>query len=202
MNINSEYERKSSEESRWKLFLHTYLNAKGGLQNEQGIVILQKHVLVHAAGLFDKLNSEFWFVLDPAATNKTAKCGLFYTPEMDGLSQSWDRGGAVFCNPPYGREIGKWVRKAFEESSGGYPIVLLIPARTDTSYFHDYIYGKAEIRFIRGRLRFTDDEGNAADPAPFPSMVVIYNGKLAAPKQRVRHSPKGDMCLMPGRFPT
>lgn len=60
---------------------------------------------------------------------------------------------------------------------GGYPIVLLIPARTDTSYFHDYIYGKAEIRFIRGRLRFTDDDGNAADPAPFPSMLVIYNGE-------------------------
>ena len=98
---------------------------------------------------FDKLDSEFNFVLDPAATNKTAKCGLYYTPETDGLSQSWDRGGAVFCNPPYGREIGKWVRKAFEEARCGYPIILLIPARTDTAYFHDYIYGKAEIRFIR-----------------------------------------------------
>lgn len=126
---------------------------------------------------FDKLNDEFDFVLDPAATDKTAKCSLYYTPEMDGLSQSWDRGGAVFCNPPYGREIGKWVQKAFEEAQVvGYPIVLLIPARTDTAYFHDYIYGKAEIRFVRGRLRFTDDNGNAADSAPFPSMVVIYNG--------------------------
>lgn len=102
---------------------------------------------------FDKLNAEFGFVLDPAATDKTAKCSLYYTPETDGLSQSWDRGGAVFCNPPYGREIGKWVQKAFEEARGGYPIVLLIPARTDTAYFHDYIYGKAEIRFVRGRLR-------------------------------------------------
>ena len=126
---------------------------------------------------FDKLNAEFGFVLDPAATDKTAKCSLYYTPETDGLSQSWDRGGAVFCNPPYGREIGKWVQKAFEEARGWYPIVLLIPARTDTAYFHDYIYGKAEIRFVRGRLRFTDDDGNAADPAPFPSMVVIYNGE-------------------------
>ena len=70
---------------------------------------------------FDKLNSEFGFVLDPAATDKTAKCALFYTPETDGLSQSWDRGGAVFCNPPYGREIGKWVRKAFEEAHVGIP---------------------------------------------------------------------------------
>lgn len=64
---------------------------------------------------FDKLNAEFDFVLDPAATDKTAKCKLYYTPETDGLSQSWDRGGAVFCNPPYGREIGKWVRKALKK---------------------------------------------------------------------------------------
>ena len=128
--------------------------------------------------LFDKLNAEFDFVLDAAATDKTAKCELYYTPETDGLSQSWDRGGAAFCNPPYGREIGKWVKKAFEEArGGGYPVVLLIPARTDTAYFHDYIYGKAEIRFIRGRLRFTDADGNVDGPAPFPSMVVIYNGK-------------------------
>lgn len=85
-------------------------------------------------------------------------------------------GGAVFCNPPYGREIRKWVKKAHEEAQKiRYPIVLLIPARTDTSYFHDYIYDKAEIRFIRGRLRFTDDEGRVGDSAPFPSMVVIYN---------------------------
>ena len=67
--------------------------------------------------------------------------------------------------------------KERRKRGGGYPIVLLIPARTDTAYFHDYIYGKAEIRFVRGRLRFTDDDGNAADPAPFPSMVVIYNGE-------------------------
>ena len=68
---------------------------------------------------FDALNEEFNFVLDPAATDNTAKCALYYTPETDGLSQSWDRGGAVFCNPPYGREIGKWVKKAFEEARGG-----------------------------------------------------------------------------------
>lgn len=127
---------------------------------------------------FDKLNEEFNFVLDAAATDNTAKCSLYYTPETDGLSQSWDCGGAVFCNPPYGRAVGKWVMKAHKEAAKSvYPIVLLIPARTDTTYFHDYIYGKAEIRFICGRLRFTDSDGNAVDPAPFPSMVVIYNGK-------------------------
>jgi len=90
--------------------------------------------------------------------------------------------GAVFCNPPYGREIRKWVQKAYAEAQRGQTIVLLIPARTDTAFFHDYIYGKAEIRFVRGRLTFTDENGNPqrdksgrAMPAPFPSMVVIYN---------------------------
>lgn len=127
---------------------------------------------------FDKLNDEFNFVLDAAATASTAKCPMFFTPETDGLSQSWDCGGSVFCNPPYGREIGKWVEKAYEEACiSENPIVLLIPARTDTTYFHDYIYGKAEIRFVRGRLKFTDESGNIGDRAPFPSMIVIYNGK-------------------------
>ena len=86
------------------------------------------------------------------------------------------------------------MRKAFEEAHGGYPIVLLIPARTDTAYFHDYIYGKAEIRFIRGRLRFTDDEGNAADPAPFPSMVVIYNGKNSLLQNNVSGAVPKETC--------
>ena len=128
---------------------------------------------------FDRLNDEFGFVLDAAATAKSAKCPAYYTPETDGLNSHWNLagGGAVWCNPPYGRETGKWVRKAYEEARSGKTVVLLIPARTDTAYFHDYIYGKAEIRFVRGRLRFTDEEGNAYDPAPFPSMVVIYNPK-------------------------
>lgn len=125
---------------------------------------------------FDKLNEEFCFVLDAAATEKTKKCEFCFTPETDGLSQSWDLGGSVFCNPPYGRDIGKWVKKAYEESHSGNVIVLLIPARTDTNYFHDYIYGKAQIRFIRGRLRFTDQNGKSGNPTPFPSMIVIYNG--------------------------
>ena len=127
---------------------------------------------------FDKLNEEFSFVLDAAATAKSAKCSLFFTPKTNGLAQSWDCGGAVFCNPPYGREIGKWVKKAHEEAAIiKYPIVMLLPARTDTSYFHDYIYGIAEIRFVRGRLKFADEDGGTlSNSAPFPSMVVIYNG--------------------------
>ena len=127
---------------------------------------------------FDALNKEFHFVLDAAASDKSAKCERYFTLETDALSRSWDFGGAVFCNPPYGREIWKWVRKAWVEARKGLTVVLLIPARTDTEYFHSYIYGRknAEIRFVRGRLYFTDEEGNKKGMAPFPSMVVVYNG--------------------------
>ena len=124
---------------------------------------------------FRELDQEFHFGLDAAASPENAKCERYFTPEMDGLSCSWSGYGAVFCNPPSGREIGKWVQKAYSEHvHGGATIVMLIPARTDTSYFHDYIYGKAEIRFLRGRLKFEDENGAAMNPAPFPSMVVIY----------------------------
>lgn len=132
---------------------------------------------------YKMLDEEFDFELDPSCTEKTAKCERFFTPETDGLSQSWEvhNGRAVFCNPPYGKELKKWVKKAFEESKKGVTIVLLIPSRTDTSYFHDYIYGRTEIRFIRGRLKFEDENGNASrNSAPFPSLVAIYNKKPEA----------------------
>lgn len=130
---------------------------------------------------FAELDKEFHFALDAAATEASAKCAAFYTPENDGLTKPWNiaGGGAVFCNQPYGREIGKWVRKAYEEAQSGATIVLLIPARTDTSYFHNYILGHAEIRWVRGRLRFEDEDGMVYPPAPFPSMVVVYNRKKA-----------------------
>ena len=120
---------------------------------------------------FDELNKEFDFTLDPCATPENAKCEKYYTKEDDGLKQDWS-GETVFCNPPYGRAIKNWVKKCYEESKKpNTTVVMLIPARTDTSYFHDYIYHKAkEIRFIRGRLKF----GNAKNSAPFPSMVVIF----------------------------
>lgn len=117
---------------------------------------------------FDKLNDEFGFTLDPCSTHENSKCQKHYTMEEDGLSQDWG-GQVVFCNPPYGRDLPKWVKKCYDESRHA-TIVMLIPARTDTSYFHDYIYHKAEIRFIRGRLKF----GDGKNSAPFPSMVVIY----------------------------
>lgn len=85
-------------------------------------------------------------------------------------------GGTVFCNPPYGRKVIEWVRKASSEAANGATVVMLIAARTDTIFFHEYIYNKpnVEIRFIKGRLKFTDEHGNGNDPAPFPSMVVIF----------------------------
>lgn len=122
---------------------------------------------------FDELNGEFGFDLDPCANAENHKCDLFFTAEQDGLMQDWG-GNTVFCNPPYGKMIAKWVKKAYEESrKPNTTVVMLIPARTDTRWFHDYIYKNAEIRFIRGRLKF----GNATASAPFPSMVVIYRAK-------------------------
>lgn len=120
--------------------------------------------------LFDELNTEFHFDLDPCATDENHKCDEYYTKADDGLTKNW-AGRSVFCNPPYGRQIGKWVRKAYEEAQKpGTTVVLLVPARTDTKWFHDYIYGKAEIRFIKGRVRF----GDSKQGAPFPSMVAVW----------------------------
>ena len=120
---------------------------------------------------YDKLNREFGFNLDPCALPENAKCEKFFTPDDDGLKQDWG-GYKVFCNPPYGRKLAAWVQKCYTESrKPGTLVVMLIPARTDTAYFHDYIYHKArEIRFIRGRLKF----GDSKNAAPFPSMVVVF----------------------------
>lgn len=119
---------------------------------------------------FDHLDAEFHFDLDVCALPKNAKCKRYYTPEMDGLSQPWE--GVCWCNPPYGREIGAWVRKVRLASDAGNTVVMLLPARTDTRWFHDYIYGayRTEIRFVRGRLKF----GESRSGAPFPSMIVIF----------------------------
>lgn len=119
---------------------------------------------------FDKLNDEFHFDLDPCATSENAKCQKYYTKEDDGLAQDW-QGHTIFCNPPYGKGIKSWVKKCHDEAQKpNTKVVMLIPARTDTSYFHDYIYHQAEIRFIRGRLKF----GDSKNAAPFPSMVVVF----------------------------
>lgn len=120
---------------------------------------------------FDALDAEFHFTLDVCAVKENAKCADYYTPEQDGLTQSWT--GRVWCNPPYGRNVGQWVKKAHDTASGGGFVVMLLPARTDTRWFHDYIYGKTEVRFVKGRLKF----GGCQNAAPFPSMVVIFGGE-------------------------
>jgi len=117
---------------------------------------------------FDELDREFKFEIDVCATAINAKCGKFYTPEIDGLSQKWE--GVCWMNPPYGRQIKAWVKKAYESFiNNSATVVCLLPARTDTAWWHDYCM-KGEIRFIRGRLKF----GGSKNSAPFPSAVVIF----------------------------
>lgn len=118
---------------------------------------------------FNELNKEFNFNLDPCATKENKKCDKYYTKEENGLTKNWDN-QRVFVNPPYGRTINQWVKKSSEARGG--VVVMLIPARTDTRYFHEYIYNKlnVEIRFIKGRLKF----GDSKNSAPFPSMLVIF----------------------------
>lgn len=120
---------------------------------------------------FDELDKEFHFTLDVCATPENAKCSEYYTEEQDGLSQEWH--GTVWMNPPYGRGIWKWVKKCADYSGGA---VMLLPARTDTKWFHDYIYNnpRAEVRFVKGRLRFNDGKIDA----PFPSMVVVLRPEI------------------------
>lgn len=119
--------------------------------------------------LWDALNDEFGFTVDVASDDTNAKTEKHYTKEDDGLAQNWD-GEVVWCNPPYGRVIGDWVKKAAESKA---TTVMLIPSRTDTRWFHDYIYGdpEVEIRFLKGRLKF----GGSPNPAPFANMLVIFN---------------------------
>lgn len=121
------------------------------------------------ADFFAALDDEFGFTLDPCATRLNAKCRTFYTKDDNGLVQDWGQ-HSVFCNPPYGRDIGEWAKKCFLAAKAGATVVLLVHARTDTRYFHDWIYGKAELRFVRGRLKF----GDGTQSAPFPSLLAIY----------------------------
>ncbi|SCI08352.1 phage N-6-adenine-methyltransferase [uncultured Clostridium sp.] len=122
---------------------------------------------------FNKVNEEFKFDIDVCAVDETAKCSNYYTPEVDGLKQEWK--GVCWMNPPYGRQIGKWIEKAYNESVKGATVVCLIPARTDTKYWHEFIFPYAsEIRFIKGRLKF----GNSDNSAPFPSALVIFSNKI------------------------
>jgi phage N-6-adenine-methyltransferase len=123
---------------------------------------------------FDKLERVFdKFDLDAAATKENAKCDNFYTKEDDALAKDWK--GKVFCNPPYGRGIGKWVKKGFDEGAKGASVVMLLPARVGTKWFCKYVMNAAEIYFVKGRLKFNDGKNSA----PFPSMVVVFNDKMS-----------------------
>ena len=121
--------------------------------------------------LFDELNAEFNFTLDVCALPHNAKLKNFFTPEIDGLKQDWSR-DRCWMNPPYGRIMGVWIKKAYEEAQRGALVVCLIPSRTCTAYWHDYVM-KGEVRFLRGRIKFEGAPGSA----PFPSCVVIFRPK-------------------------
>lgn len=118
--------------------------------------------------LFDALDEEFCFTLDACASNKNFKVDRFFTRKENGLIQDW-RGYVVWMNPPYGREIAAWIEKAHNSSSHAI-VVGLVPSRTDTRWWHDHIQGSAEVRFIKGRLKFSGAKHNA----PFPCAVVIW----------------------------
>ena len=120
---------------------------------------------------FDKLNNIFGpFTLDAAASPVNYKVASHYTEADDALSQDWSE-NTVFLNPPYGRNLKDWVKKAYEEGQkDDTTVVMLIPARTDTKYWHDYVMKADEIRFVRGRIKFGDETNSA----PFPSAVVVF----------------------------
>ena len=125
---------------------------------------------------FDKLNEEFGFTLDVCAEDDTAKCEKYYTKKDDAFTKEWK--GVCWMNPPYGRAIGVWLKKAYETSQNESTVVCLIPSRTDTKWWHDYVMQAAEIRFVKGRLKF-DGHKNSA---PFPSAVVVF--KMFGEKQK------------------
>lgn len=122
--------------------------------------------------IFDPLNAEFRFTLDPCCTRETAKCGVFFTETDDGLSQPW-AGHRVFMNPPYGREIYPWTRKARDEAKHGTLVVGLLPASCDLSWWHEDVVGHAEVRYIRGRVRFLIG-GLYRGSGFFASVVVVW----------------------------
>ncbi len=117
---------------------------------------------------FDALDAEFNFTLDVCALPENTKCVRYFSPEDDGLKQAWV--GACWMNPPYGRKIKAWVRKARESALAGATVVCLLPARTETGWWHDYVIPYGEIRFMRGRIKF----GGSPHNAPFPNAVVVF----------------------------
>ena len=133
----------------------------------QGLMTSNTDLWSTPRDFFDDYNAVYHFDVDVCATAENALCAKFYSPEDDGLSKEWR--GVCWMNPPYGREISKWMKKAYESSLHGVTVVCLVPARTDTAWWHEYAM-KGEIEFIRGRLKF----GGSKNSAPFPSAVVVF----------------------------
>lgn len=129
------------------------------------------------ADFFATVEKRFSFNLDVCATAENTKCDRFFSIEDDGLSQEW--WGCCWMNPPYGREIGKWMRKAYESALAGATVVCLVPARTDTAWWHDYAM-MGDIEFVRGRLKF----GDRNKDAPFPCALVIFRAAALANRKR------------------
>ncbi|MDR0472319.1 MAG: phage N-6-adenine-methyltransferase [Treponema sp.] len=125
--------------------------------------------------LFNPLNDIYHFTVDVCATAKNTKCKIFYSKTENGLAQKWS--GTCWMNPPYGRNVEPWIKKAYESAiTGDAVVVALLPSRTDTKWFHRYINGKAEIRFLEGRVSFI--KNGKSGPATFPSMIVIWNKRV------------------------
>lgn len=124
--------------------------------------------------LFDLLHAEFHFQIDAAAAPHNAMLPRYWTADDNALVQDWAAHRTVWCNPPYGRAIGEWVCKALEESAHGATVVLLTFARTDTRWWHDWAMRAAEIRLLRGRLRFRRADGTLGDAAPAPSVLLVF----------------------------
>lgn len=140
--------------------------------------------------LFNTLDDIFGFSLDPCSTRESAKCLKYFTEKDNGLTKSWE-GETVFMNPPYGREIGKWMKKAYDESrKEGTVVVCLIPSRTDTKYWHDYAMKAESIYFVKGRLKFgrspQESHTSKGAPAPFPSAIVVFGEAPIMPMNATR----------------
>lgn len=127
--------------------------------------------------VFDLLNAEFRFQLDAAASKENSLCVKFFSQTEDSLKQKWSEFQTIWCNPPYGRMVGKFIIKGWEASQSGSTVVFFIPARTDTKWWHDFC-SKGEVRFIKGRLKFGNRTNPDLNPAPFPSAIVIFGPRI------------------------
>lgn len=121
---------------------------------------------------FEKLDAEFGFTLDAAASDANAKCARYFTREDDALGQDWGT-ERVWCNPPFGRGLAHWARKAWEASRSGALVVLLVPSSTDLDWWHDYILEADEVRFIRGRMAFGSEDLTRSNYV-FPISVAVF----------------------------